>query len=71
MGLVGAGFRGFLLGALLLAAGVSSADFPAGRMFQTVDLSQGVFAFISPETSGPVPSGNVLVVVGDDGSLSS
>ncbi len=54
-----------------LAAGGASAaaEFPVERMYQAVDLADGVFAFISPETNGPVPSGNVLAVVGDDGVL--
>ena len=38
-------------------------------MYQVADLAPGVFAFVSPETNGPVPSGNVTVVVGDDGVL--
>jgi glyoxylase-like metal-dependent hydrolase (beta-lactamase superfamily II) len=38
-------------------------------MYRTVDVAEGVFAFISPETSGPIPSGNVVAVVGGDGVL--
>ena len=64
-----AGRRAGLAGAgLLLAAGLI-AEFPAERMYRVADLADGVFAFLSPETNGPVPSGNVLAVVGDDGVL--
>src|SRR5262245_3412338 len=56
--------------ALVFAAAASArAEFPGERMYQTVEVGPGVYAFISPETSGPVPSGNVLAVVGDDGVL--
>ena len=54
---------------LAAAAAALSGEFPAERMYKVADLAGGVFAFISPETSGPVPSGNVLAVVGDDGVL--
>ena len=53
----------------LAGAGARGADFPAERMFQTVEVGRGVYAFISPETDGPIPSGNVVAVVGDDGVL--
>ncbi len=52
-----------------LAAAAARAEFPAERAFQIVDLAPGVFAFVNPETSRPFPSGNVLVVVGDEGTL--
>ncbi len=58
----------FVAAALLLVAS-ARAEFPAERIYRVVDLADGVFAFISPETNGPVPSGNVLAVVGDDGVL--
>ena len=53
----------------LLAAGAARAEFPGERMYQTVEVGPGVYAFIAPETSGPIPSGNVLAVIGDDGVL--
>jgi len=53
----------------LLAAGAARADFPGERMYQTVEVGPGVYAFIAPETNGPIPSGNVVAVVGDDGVL--
>ena len=53
----------------LLAAGAARAEFPGERMYQTVEVGPGVFAFIAPETNGPIPSGNVVAVVGDDGVL--
>jgi glyoxylase-like metal-dependent hydrolase (beta-lactamase superfamily II) len=52
-----------------LAASASAAEFPAERMFDTVEVGPGVYAFVSPETNGPIPSGNVVAVVGDDGVL--
>jgi glyoxylase-like metal-dependent hydrolase (beta-lactamase superfamily II) len=64
-----AGKRAGLAGASLLFAACLLAEFPAERQYKVIDLAGGVFAFISPETSGPVPSGNVLTVVGDDGVL--
>jgi cyclase len=51
------------------AAGVSAAEFPAERQFQTVDVAPGVVAFIAAETSGPIPSGNVVAVIGDEAVL--
>ncbi len=50
-------------------ASAARAEFPPARNYRTVELAPGVFAFISPETNGPIPSGNVTVVVGDDGAL--
>ncbi len=49
--------------------GAAPAEFPAERMFETVEVGPGVYAFISPETNGPIPSGNVVAIVGDDGVL--
>jgi len=51
------------------AGGAAAAEFPAERMFETVEVGPGVYAFVSPETNGPIPSGNVVAVVGDDGVL--
>ncbi len=62
----------FLVGAAVgaaLCSGAARAEFPAGRMFQTVVVAPGVYAFISPETDGPIPSGNVTAVIGDDDVL--
>lgn len=53
----------------LSAAAAAGAEFPAERMYQTVEVGPGVYAFVSPETDGPIPSGNVMAVVGDDGVL--
>jgi len=64
-----------LRGSLLAAAiGVAletptSAEVPAERMFQTAEVGLGVYAFLSPETNGPIPSSNVVAIVGDDGVL--
>lgn len=45
------------------------AELPPERMYKTVSVAEGIYAFISPETSGPIPSGNVVAVIGDDGVL--
>jgi cyclase len=71
-----------VLAGVLLAAAVSARaelasvpdarvarGLPPERMFRTVDVADGVFAFVSPETSGPIPSGNVTAIVGGDGVL--
>ena len=65
-----------LIGRILGLASVLSwgealpaADFPPARMFQTVEAAPGVYAFIAARTSGPIPSGNVVAIVGDDGVL--
>ena len=47
----------------------TSAEVPAERMFQTAEVGRGVYAFLSPETNGPIPSSNVVAIVGDDGVL--
>jgi cyclase len=39
------------------------------RTFETVKLSEGVYAFVSPESNGAMVTGNSLVVIGDDGVL--
>ena len=44
-------------------------EIPPERMYQTVEVGAGIFAFIAPETTGPIPSGNVVAIVGDDGVL--
>jgi cyclase len=50
-------------------AAPGTAELPPERMYRTVSVGEGIYAFISPETSGPIPSGNVTAVVGDDGVL--
>ena len=66
--------RTFLAAAIGLAAAWSGAaapamEFPAERMYRVVDAGPGVVSFIAAETSGPIPSGNVTAVIGDDGVL--
>lgn len=62
--------RAFIALALsALARGSARGEFPAERMYKTVEVGPGIFAFVSPETNGPIPSGNVVAVVGDDGVL--
>jgi glyoxylase-like metal-dependent hydrolase (beta-lactamase superfamily II) len=51
------------------AATAARAEMPDKRMFQTVEAGPGIVAFIAAETSGPIPSGNVVAVIGDDGVL--
>jgi len=53
----------------VVAAGAARAEFPGERMYQTVEVGPGVYAFVSPETNGPIPSGNVVAVIGDEGVL--
>jgi glyoxylase-like metal-dependent hydrolase (beta-lactamase superfamily II) len=63
---------GIAAAAALLASGAAVAadpEFPAGRMYATVRVADGVYAFIPPPTSSPVVSGNVVAVIGDDGVL--
>lgn len=52
-----------------LAAAAAGTEFPGERMFRTVEVGPGIYAFVSPETNGPIPSGNVVAVIGDDGVL--
>ncbi|HSB35994.1 MAG TPA: MBL fold metallo-hydrolase, partial [Thermoanaerobaculia bacterium] len=64
--------RRLFAAAVLTAAGtaaVLAADFPAARQFQTVEVAPGVVAFIAAETSGPIPSGNVVAIIGDEAVL--
>ena len=66
------GFRARALGTLAagaLSLGCARAEFPAERMFKTVEVGPGIVAFVSPETNGPIPSGNVVAVVGEDAVL--
>jgi glyoxylase-like metal-dependent hydrolase (beta-lactamase superfamily II) len=55
--------------AIAFVSSAARGEFPGERMYQTVEVGPGVYAFVSPETSGPIPSGNVLAVIGDDGVL--
>lgn len=52
-----------------LGAIAARAELPPERAYRTVAVAEGIYAFISPETNGPIPSGNVVAVVGDDGVL--
>jgi glyoxylase-like metal-dependent hydrolase (beta-lactamase superfamily II) len=52
-----------------LLAARALAEFPGERAYQTVEVGTGIYAFLSPETDGPIPSGNVVAVIGDDGVL--
>ena len=58
-----------LLAAAAGAAPGLAAEFPAEREFQVVEAAPGVVAFIAAETSGPIPSGNVVAVIGDEAVL--
>jgi len=64
-------FARSLVGAVVLAAALPARgdDFPGGRQFQTVDAAPGVIAFIAAETNGPIPSGNVVAILGDEAVL--
>jgi glyoxylase-like metal-dependent hydrolase (beta-lactamase superfamily II) len=53
----------------LCSSAVAEAELPPERLYKTVDIADGIFAFVSPETSGPIPSGNVVAIVGGDGVL--
>ncbi len=50
-------------------AALPAAEVPSARMFQTVEAAPGIYAFIAASTNGPIPSGNVVAIVGDDGVL--
>ncbi len=53
----------------ILGASAIRAELPPERMYQMVTVADGVYAFVSPETNGPIPSGNVVAIVGDGGVL--
>lgn len=55
--------------AALLVALRAPAELPPERAYSLVEVGSGIWAFVSPETTGPIPSGNVLAVVGDDSVL--
>lgn len=58
-----------VLALALSVSAVARAELPPERMYRLVDVAEGVFTFVSPETSGPIPSGNVTAIVGGDGVL--
>jgi hypothetical protein len=43
----------------LAAAATLSAELPPERSYALTEVGAAVYAFISPETTGPIPSGNV------------
>jgi cyclase len=43
--------------------------FPVEKMYRTVTVAEGIYAFISPESNSPIVSGNVVAIAGDDGVL--
>jgi cyclase len=59
----------FAASTLALRSVPARAEFPAERVYRTIEVGPGVLAFVSPETNGPIPSGNVVAVIGDDGVL--
>jgi len=61
--------RAIACAAALAAAATLSAELPPERSYALTEVGRGVYAFISPETTGPIPSGNVLAVVGDESVL--
>ena len=52
----------------MMSAAPDSA-FPEARMYASVQVAEGIYAFIPPPTSSPVVTGNVVAVIGDDGVL--
>jgi glyoxylase-like metal-dependent hydrolase (beta-lactamase superfamily II) len=53
----------------LAAFSALGSGFPPERQFRAVEVAPGVLAFISAPTSGPIPSGNVVAVIGDEAVL--
>lgn len=45
----------------------AAGEIPASRMFRAESPADGVLVFVAAETSGPIPSGNVTAIFGDDG----
>jgi cyclase len=43
--------------------------FPAGKLYRTVTVADGIYAFVSPESNSPIVSGNVVAIAGDEGVL--
>ena len=54
---------------LIAAASRLSAELPPARAYTLTQVGDRVWAFVSPETTGPIPSGNVLAVIGDESVL--
>ena len=52
-----------------VAAGTLLAELPPERAYSLTEIGPGVYAFVSPETSGPIPSGNAVAVVGKESVL--
>lgn len=55
--------------ALATAGRPLAAELPPERAYTLTRVGDRVWAFVSPETTGPIPSGNVLAVIGDDSVL--
>ena len=63
-------FRRLRFAALALAAlSALGAGFPPERQFRTVEVAPGILAFIAAPTTGPIPSGNVVAVIGKEAVL--
>ena len=58
-----------LAGFLLTAVATLSAEFPAAKMYEVVEIGKGIFAFVSPESKTGVVSGNSVAIVGRDAVL--
>jgi cyclase len=58
-----------LAGLLLTASASDSAEFPAGKMYETVKVGEGIYAFVDPESTTAVVSGNVVAIAGDNAVL--
>ena len=58
-----------LAGLLLTAVASLSAEFPAAKMYEVVEIGKGIFAVVSPESKTGVVSGNSGAIVGRDSVL--
>jgi len=48
----------------------AASDLPvAMKSYETVQVADGIYAFISPESNGAIVTGNSVAVIGDDGAL--
>jgi glyoxylase-like metal-dependent hydrolase (beta-lactamase superfamily II) len=61
--------RLYLALALASLAARLAAELPPERAYSLSEVGDRVYAFVSPETSGPIPSGNVVAVVGNESVL--
>jgi len=59
----------FAFATAAVAAGILLAELPPERAYSLTEIGPGVYAFVSPETSGPIPSGNAVAVVGKESVL--